>query len=360
MRRFINCRCGKKVTTNTWKCHLRSKKCLLSEEEKASILFVLEEKTKHRFGALKSEGKEALMNFDWFMSVIEGKTKIEDWSFVQPRKVGEIRPSTAKKMSIDRVGLGNPLNKKAPIYDKDVVSKRAKEMFGDILKDENKQLNDIWFALKEEFENFQYFFTFPKIENRSKRFVLLSFLLDIPFEELEAFAIKRRGRLIKKGQQKSPLYGKIINTGRDSFRNKGRISRPHRYLYEMILSIDPDAIMEWQISFGDTWRSFDIFSPLYNCAIEMHGRVWHDIEFAKGKIEKIVKRNLTNDKEKECLIRNLRKKYTVFWDDQTDKWNEQIEEFFNATSIKYEEAKSAVDTRHPIRRRLRHRDADKQ
>lgn len=359
MRRFINCGCGRQVTTNTWKCHLNSKHCSLSEEEKARVLGILELKTKFRAGFLKSEGDEGLRNESWFLSVIENKTKVDDWSFSSSRKLGAVRPSTARKMSINRIGSGNPVCKKAPKYDKETISIRAKELFNRVVNDESMQMNDIWDKLKIEFPNFQYSFSFTKNETDSKRYGLFSYFLDIPIDELKGFAVKRRGRLILKGQQASPNHNKIINAGRDSFRKKGRVSRPHRYLYEMILSIDPDAIIEYQIPVGDTWRSFDVFSPLYNCAIEMHGRVWHDIGFATGKLEKMVKRNITNDKDKECLIRNMGKKFIAFWDDQTDKWHEQIEEFFNADSITYEKAKSIVDTRHPIRRRLRHRDADK-
>jgi hypothetical protein len=105
----IKCDCGTEITTNTWKTHLKkSNKCLINSERKAFLLSILELRTKNQRAWLKKDGEEAIGIDFWFLDVINGKTKLEEWTFFSPRTQGSPRPSTCKKMSKNRKQSGNP------------------------------------------------------------------------------------------------------------------------------------------------------------------------------------------------------------------------------------------------------------
>jgi hypothetical protein len=340
------CLCGHEITTNTWKIHLKHKHCSLNTESKTFIMNILDIKTKNCSAWLKSEEANALCNTNWFVSVIQGQIKLEDWSFETPRKVGEVRPITAYNMSISRKGTNNPCSKTKPKYDIALVKKRAKELF-EHMKGNKVTVASLHKTLEQEFPF--YLYNCPQIPYKPSRFgfndrnAKWAFLLDISLEELVDSFHKQKGKFIIEGQRKSPNYSKILNAGQKALRFHGHISMPHKILYEMILSVDKEAIMEYHVSFGDTWRSYDVFSPRLKLYIEMHGRIWHAPSKLSGKMSKIVAKNIENDKLKKNLAINLCGKYIEFWDDQADTWSATIKKLYGVESISYGEAKSHID-----------------
>ena len=95
------------------------------------------------------------------------------------------------------------------------------------------------------------------------------------------------------------------------------------YATELLID-DPKAVLEKQVDYKETWKSYDIYSPQYDCFFEMHGHVWHDITKCKPNMASLVTSNMKNDKIKEELAKSLGKKLFVFWDDQTHLWKKQL------------------------------------
>ena len=92
------------------------------------------------------------------------------------------------------------------------------------------------------------------------------------------------------------------------------------------------------------YRSFDIYSPAANAAVEMHGRVWHDPEKTKPGIREIAQRNVVNDKLKQSIAERCGHRYVVFWDDECDQWFDAIRQMYGLEPITYEHAKNLAHT----------------
>jgi hypothetical protein len=100
----------------------------------------------------------------------------------------------------------------------------------------------------------------------------------------------------------------------------------------MIQEFDPDASIEKRFTGPTKSFSYDVFSPRINALIEMHGRVWHDLNATPPKLAKMVEKNVENDRLKEALAKAMKLRYEVFWDDQQDSWSEKLEELYGHSS----------------------------
>jgi hypothetical protein len=310
---------------------------------------VLNIKTQHQGGWLKKYGKNALADYKWFLSVIDGDTNLDDWVFNTPRKLGENTPDQMKKISKDRRGFNNPVSKTKPKYDIEELKSSAKRLFDIFLKDSSLRFNYIHKEMNRLYPD--YLYNTPKNKTKVKRRgnntvnKTMSFLLKISLDELRKIIDGRRGVFIGKGQKKSSKYKNMLRAGKEALRTNGRVTIPHLVLYEMILSIDNTAIKEYHVDYGDTWKSFDIYSPLYNTYIEMHGVIWHDPNKCPEKLLPVVSKNVINDNLKQELVKSMGGKLIVFWDDKMSSWSRQIKKVFNAKSISVEKAKSIVNNR---------------
>lgn len=123
--RFL-CQCGHNITTNTMKCHIKGKHCTASTDWKEFTLKLADLKTLHACGWLISEGDEATLHHDWWLSVINKETALEDWQFCTPRDNGCMPPSVCKRYREDRKGNNNPVNKvRNKLYDEQFLKDTA-------------------------------------------------------------------------------------------------------------------------------------------------------------------------------------------------------------------------------------------
>ena len=78
--------------------------------------------------------------------------------------------------------------------------------------------------------------------------------------------------------------------------------------------------------------------------IEMHGHVFHRITGQKDlKMLNLARRNIINDATKQNIASTIGIKYFVFWDDQTDRWEGQLEEIYGISpKITIQEAENQV------------------
>jgi hypothetical protein len=77
--------------------------------------------------------------------------------------------------------------------------------------------------------------------------------------------------------------------------------------------------------------------------IEMHGYVWHDINKTRPSLIELVKTNIINDMFKKEEIIKLGFNYSVFWDDEINKWDEQIKQLFNIMETKHENINNQIN-----------------
>jgi G:T-mismatch repair DNA endonuclease (very short patch repair protein) len=202
--------------------------------------------------------------------------------------------------------------------------------------------------LETEFPCFSYSFCNLTIDNpnkrgHSKKNTVLAHILDISMKELTDIAKSQRGKSISKGQKGSIKFMQFASKHASTIlHSRFRTTKPQRILYKMLLSIDSNAKLEFPVRFGNIYKSFDIFMPTYNTVVEMHGRIWHDIFAAPATLKTIVETNILNDELKKTIALNLAYKHVIFWDDNTNNWNQQIINIFNKDSISYEIAKNQV------------------
>lgn len=336
MRDRVICKCGANVTNNTYKIHLKSL-CTLTNEQKAPILFLLEQKTKNHYGWLKKEGLNATRQKDWLSKVLDNKTKFEDWVFKSPRKKSYCTPNSLKRYSSERRGSNNP-NVKAKLVNYAIEQLKifAKEVFKECLEN-NIPLKQIHNKLEIEFPHYIYCFSdkvYPE-ENlkrgyNRKNFILCE-LLGLEIYDWINMLAKSRGFFISKGQRKSKKFIERASNLGANMMSKMRVSNIQRELFEIIKeNFDKEAILEKKIPVNGITKSYDIYSPKINAMIEMHGRVWHDPEFAKYKsyTKEICSSNVKNDAFKKALAVGLGFNYFVFWDNEKDKWEEELKRIY--------------------------------
>lgn len=114
-REKVFCKCGLTLRRGAWLSHIRGTKRPCSADSKwrlRAVEILLFAKTKGRCAWRKSEGTEALGVEGWFVDVVMNKASIDEWSFVRPRPVGQIRESAISSYKLNRKGVNNPSMKK--------------------------------------------------------------------------------------------------------------------------------------------------------------------------------------------------------------------------------------------------------
>lgn len=337
---FIKCECENQISIRSLARHLKSRRFEHSKRYKDHCLNLIDLFRINKYAWLISEGLEAKLDESWCFKILDGIHKLEDFSFASPRPKGRMTPTGSKKLSTDRVGKGNPSLINKPVYDVATIKKIAIQTFKDLSADpaKFKKLDDF---LDKQFPDYRYSFVemrFKHGEQRghNRRNLILSFLIDKSVEWIIKNKAIDRGKFISMGQLKSPNLIKMANAGRKAL--KSHVSLAHNVLFNMILSVDSKSVKEKQIDCGSTWKSYDIFSPKLNLLIEMHGHVWHDLNKCTSKLIPLVEKNIENDKIKISLAEKNGYNLEIFWDDQTDKWGEQIEKIYEKKSKSYEQA----------------------
>lgn len=294
---------------------------------------VLDLKTQHCSAWRKSLGLEADGETDWFISVLQGETSLEDWSFEPVRKLGQVKPSTCLKMSEGRKGANNPTMKcKTFDFSKDEVFDFGKQVFWEIDKDETRNFSDIHKVINAKFPNYLYMISddYHKAKKRyqGRYATIIGLCTGISPTEVESLLVKRRGKKISVGQRASEKCISTASEMASRLVSTWRISIPHKKLYSMVLEYDSQATMEYRVKTPTRSFSFDIHSPQINSLIEMHGRIWHDLEAAPEKLKPLVVKNEANDKVKQGLATAMGMRYIVFWDDQQDRWAGALKELY--------------------------------
>jgi hypothetical protein len=334
MLKTMKCECGKTLSFRALKRHLtENKKTYHSPKYVKDMLDFVMLNRKHRLAWLKSEGLDAIVNDHWGISVLSGETKLEDWTFDTPRPRGTVTPKTSQKMKVDRKGNGNPVNKTKPQYSLDELKLAAKEVWASV-QEEDLRLNLFYKKMSEKLPFFAYSMSnmvpaksFLEKGSGGHKNNVISVLLDIPLEELTHMRAMDRGKRIKKGQDNPKTRKRLLEVLKENRKNNviGYVSDAQRKLHKLVQeTIDSQAVLEKQIDYEETWKAFDVYSPLYDCFFEMHGHVWHDDTKCKPNMIDLVRSNMKNDKIKEKLAKNLGKKLFVFWDDQMHLWKKQI------------------------------------
>lgn len=343
MLQKFKCECGKYLSFRCIKRHLTTKKPNGHTQNYINKMIGFVELNKvQRLAWLKSEGQEAVSDNAWGISVLSEKTKLEDWTFDTPRKRGQSPPSVIKEMKISRKGSGNPVNKTKPNYDLKELKAGAKNAWNSVQNEDlriktfydlmNKKYPEFCYSLSDlvsaKYANIQSKNTIHERGEFSYKNLIVSTLLDIPIEEILSIRRMDRGKMIKKGQDNPKTRKKLLRVLRENKENHltvGFVSKSQKKLHAYIKKIiDPTAILEKQIDYLDTWKSFDVYSPKYDCFFEMHGAIWHDTKKCKPSMISLVEKNVKNDKIKEELIKGMDKKLFIFWDDKQTTWITQL------------------------------------
>lgn len=339
MSRKTVCKCGKQISKNTYKFHIKSPKCPLDEHTKSFILSVLDLKTQHQYGWLISDGKDAVGDELWFMSVIDGITSVSDWSMVPPRKHGEVTPSAARQMSKNRTGKGNPsVTSKTFEFTKEQVTEFGVELFKQMNDDLSLDFGDYPSFIERNFPHYRFLMCEEFSESKKKHKTLtrsvIGMFIDIPDKELHDLILKRRGKRISVGQRKSKKFMDMASKMGAQLISSWRVSNAHKHLYSKVLQYDPNAKIEYRVV-ADCGKSFsyDIYSPLFGGVIEMHGRIWHELsEFTPKTLLDLVTKNVKNDQIKKDLAGSLGMRYAVFWDDEQSGWDSFLEVIYGGNS----------------------------
>jgi G:T-mismatch repair DNA endonuclease (very short patch repair protein) len=331
----IECGCGREVTTNTWLNHVKSSKCELPD--KTFYLEVLSLVKKHKRGWLKTLKGEAVADRQWFIKVLNGVNSTEDFVFDPPRPLGQIRKSSAKISSELRKGSKNPsVKSKSFNFTVEQVKERAKQLY-----QTGATARSVLKILKAEFKDFRFLISDQGLK---KAVDIVSWLTGVSVQQLKAEGIKYRGIRIAIGQQASPTMKEVRSRNAATLFSKWKISRPHLELYQMILSVDPEAKMEQKLKGTHKWFSYDIYSPKLNAMIEMHGAFWHTVPGpkTKGRVLKMIKHNLVNDvfKAETAIEQGFR--LEIFWDKDSLQWEERIKALYDKQPISYKEAQDKV------------------
>lgn len=344
-RQRIICPCGANVTGNTYKRHISSKYCTVSDKE--TVLTVLKLKTKHTRAWLKAEGADAVNSINWYMSVIEGHSSLDEWSFVSPRPSGQVTPAQCKRMSTDRIGSRNPSvkSKKFDFSKQDVLDFIA-ILMEEFIANSSLCFGDLKKITDNKFPNFMYLFVDEKLTFRK----LLLRYSSITEYELNQLIPTRRGLRISIGQLASPTCRQKAAQTASKLFSKWRISFPHRVLYAMVKSIDPAAKMEFPIES----KAYDIYSPLINVVIEMHGDFWHSISPKTGSMLPLIEKNIKNDEYKKSLAIINNFGYFVFWQSGWPDWPQKLRSLYGTDSINIQEAENQVNQELGTSRSLRH------
>jgi hypothetical protein len=200
--------------------------------------------------------------------------------------------------------------------------------------------------IEERFPDFMY--GFADLNSGSRRGfnaenTVLSHLTSIPVKSLIKMSHKQRGKHISKGQLASEKFKSFASKHAASLVSSLRVSKPQRILFEMFKSVDPHTKMEFGIATTRGYKSFDFMVPSLNAVIEMHGRVFHDINKSPNGLKTLCKGNVQNDEFKKDVAIASGYNYFVFWDDETHTWFNTIRTITSEEPISYADAKDKVN-----------------
>jgi G:T-mismatch repair DNA endonuclease (very short patch repair protein) len=335
----VTCKCGRDVSCNTFKFHLKTA-CNLAVQEKDFLIEFLSFYQENKRGWKKADGENATYDEKWWKSVYDGESSVDDWVFSPPRKLGAVTPNAAKRFSEDRKGADNPMAKKALL---EPYTKEECEIFLSQLCEEAKHedspltIKEVEKTMKLKYPMWGYLLC-----DGVPSLAYIKTQIGLSEEEFQKHLSKKRGKLIQKGQLASEKHKRTASRCASELVSKWRVTEPQRILFAMVKSIDDEATLEFRMKGNDRTVSFDIFSKKANACIEMHGRIWHDISAAPEKLKETVTKNTKNDIRKQEIAQTAGYKYIVFWDDQQELWENQVESIFSQRPCSLQEAKDKV------------------
>jgi len=334
----IKCKCGRVVTTNTLATHMSNSVCTLDNNEKNKYLGFFKMWGKHPRAWKISDGIEAVADASWRTSVFLGNSDVSEWRFESPRPRYTARPSARKRLSKERLGDKNPACKNLPPLNKEVFEKYLKETWNNSLEQGDVSYSQFIKQVNKKWPKWSYHYA----NSKEKSSALVRKLLGINKADFDKIYLKVRGVKISIAQRNSPEFMEMARAMGAQLISKWRITRPHRELMEMIHSVDNDARIEHSFTLNGRHVSYDIISPKINALIEMHGRVWHDIDKTNDGLRHIVEKNIQNDKIKAKGAIDRGFKLLIFWSDEQELWEETIEKEYGIKPISIQEAKDKV------------------
>lgn len=314
--------CGSNFYSNILNNHLRFK-CTAPEKDKKYWLNLFTSHSKRDWCWLIADGKEATRINNWRPLAFINQLDLADVTFTSPRAKGVMRPSQANKMGMDRKGRNNPASKAAPKYSyqkiEEVMTSALNNWFEDseLYRRQSDFLKSIDIALPQwRHSCADLDFGFKKrSQTHPHLHALISYFTKVPVEEYKKWITGIKSKRIIAGVLGT--YGRYL------------ISKPEQALFDRVKQYDPSATQQYEATLPNNWKcAYDIYSPLANCVIEMHGRTWHDPEKASKKLKEIARKHQARDKIKEQLAIDLGMQYLVFWDDEQDKWESKLNEYF--------------------------------
>lgn len=350
--RTIRCRCGKEITSNTFKTHLKGGWCSLESKEKDEIVTILNAKTRHPRAWLIIDGENATCRSDWFLSVINRETLYSDWTFSRPRDFGVVTPKKALEFSADRTGINNPMAKKhATRYDRQEIIDAMTSAWDIVVANPNMCFGEIRNIVEKRYPGFMYVFSGDVLVGTPKFTAILSQICGVPVDDIARLKLERRGARISAGLIKSPTARQKAARLAQKLCSTWRISFPQRVLFELVRHLDPDASMEYHIEN----KSYDVFSPKKQAVIEMHGDFWHSVSPRGDKMRALIDKNIANDEFKRLLAVSRGLSYHVFWHSKWTSWIMVLEALYGAKcNISIQDAENKVNTQLGTKRSLRH------
>ena len=332
MKKVI-CQCGKSINGNVLVSHITKGSCIASDEWRAKAYDMIERCREHpKAWNINVQPEERVCERHWWISVLNGETDLCEWEFSSPRKACEARKSSLDRISEERTGLGNPVCKaKSKNYDLFLLRSRMKVLWSQFLLDESLSFSDISKQFEEEFKDFSYQFAEvgikdPHLRGHNKKNAVFAYLLEMDLSLLVCEIRKRRGVFISKGQKSSDKFHETASRLACELSSRVRVSNAHKNLYQLVLKWDENAHIEHRIKHNNTWKSFDIYSPKIHTLIEMHGRAWHS--FGVDSLKDKVSKNIKNDLIKKNLAESLKYHLVVFWDDETEQWEDKLRRLY--------------------------------
>jgi len=320
--------CGASVYSNLIMNHMRNR-CTAGDDlvRELEQLFSI----KKRSAWMSALGEEAYRIDNWRPLIWTGEIDIKELSFKPPRKIGVMRPSARKEMSMRRAGRGNPSIKGKPLYEKDEISRVLLGAWEDWQTDHllYRGIADFCRTIENRLPFWRYSYAGLYLHNTpaEKTLAILANATGLRKEEISAWLRQCRGNRISIGQNNPETKRKLSASAYAALSGR-RITKPHLRLFNMVRELDPGAKIEFKIDGPVGSRFFDVFSPLANACIEMHGRVWHDTSATTISLAAICEKNVRNDAIKKGMALSAGYDYTVFWDDKQSEWSDSLEKYF--------------------------------
>lgn len=247
----------------------------------------------------------------------------------------------------ERMFRDNPSFRDLPQYSLEELSDAAKALYREILGN-SAPFSQVSERLELAYPKFSYVLgqlwgpISEDIRGGNQRNACICRLLSIPLTEFIEVSKLRRGKFIQRALLASDKHRTKASETASKMMSPKRVSKTHLILHEMILSVDPKAIIEWGVNYGGRWKCFDIHSQQINSLIEMHGRVWHDPQRSPASLYSIAVKNAKNDIFKAEIAGSLGKSYVVFWDDEHAGWFDKIRGLYGKDPIGIQEAQDKI------------------